>query len=163
MKNDKIKVYSTVDFEDADVFDFLINDITEDIERVLPKDYSIIVKGIFRKWNGSNTGVKAFADIYAAVSELASKYGDVDFFVQDNILTMDGYRHDATDTYEIYIYNEPSAKRWYKENIDDDVEQLTANDFVVDAIRSGDINLDELVNIACKGFGSEILKLHKLG
>lgn len=162
MKNDKIKVYSTVDFEDADDFDFLLNDIMEDIDRALPEECSIIVKGIFRRWNHINSGVKAFTDIYAAVSEIVSRYGDADFFVQDNILTIDGYHHDATDTYEIYLYNEPSAKRWYKENIDDTIDQLAANDFVVDAIRNGDINLDELVNIACKRFGSEILKLHNL-
>lgn len=162
MKNDKIKVYSTVDFKDADDFDFLLNDIMEDIDRVLPEECSIIVKGIFRRWNRINSGVKAFTDIYAAVSEIVSRYGDADFFVQDNILTIDGYHHDATDTYEIYIYNEQSAKRWYKENIDDDVEQLTATDFLVDVINSGKIDLDELVDIACKGFGSELLKLHKL-
>lgn len=151
---------------DRDNFKIFIDELSDEVERVLPTDYTIILKAVHRRWDGSNRDkIRMYDDINEALNAVANAYDDVDFYIENNILCVDGHHHDATDSLEIYVGDEKSVQRWFREHGDEDdydyADQMSSWD-LLEKLDYGDINFDEFVDVACRGFGNKLLKTYKL-
>lgn len=149
---------------DRDDFKICIDELSDEVEKVLPTDYTIIVKCNYRRWNGGGGDIKMFDDISEAFDGVIKGYDDVDFYIEGNTLCVDGHHHDATDTLEFYVSDEKSVKRWFREYGDEDdydyADEMSSWD-LLDKLEYGDIEFNEFVDVACRGFGDKLLKTYK--